>query len=53
MFKKLCNLWIKHKTQNLTRIPLFTMMFDWKKFQEDGKKEVACCMHCTQTSQMI
>ena len=38
MIKKLCNLYIKHKTKTLTRIPLFTMMFDWKKFQEDGKK---------------
>lgn len=39
MIKKLCNLYIKHKTKNLTRIPLFTMTFDWKKFQEDGKKD--------------
>ena len=38
MIKKLCNLYIRHKTKNLTRIPLFTMTFDWKKFQEDGKK---------------
>lgn len=38
MIKKLCNLYIKHKTKNLTRIPLFVMIFDWKKFQEDGKK---------------
>lgn len=38
MIKKLCNLYIKHKTKNLTRIPLFVMTFDWKKFQEDGKK---------------
>ena len=35
MIKKLCNLYIRHKTKNLTRIPLFTMTFDWKKFQED------------------
>ena len=37
MIKKLCNLYIRHKTKNLTRIPLFTMTFDWKKFQKDGK----------------
>ena len=38
MIKKLCNLYIRHKTKNLTRIPLFTMTFDWKKFQKDGKE---------------
>ena len=39
MFKKIFNLYIKHKTKNLTRIPLFIMTFDWKKFQKDGKKD--------------
>lgn len=39
MIKKLCNLYIKHKTKNLTRIPLFTMTFNWRKFQKDGKKD--------------
>ena len=39
MFKKIFNLYIKHKTKNLTRIPLFVMTFDWKKFQKDGKKD--------------
>lgn len=39
MIKKLCNLYIKHKTKNFTRIPLFIMTFDWKKFQKDGKKD--------------
>lgn len=39
MIEKLCNLYIKHKTKNLTRIPLFVMTFDWKKFQKDGKKD--------------
>lgn len=39
MIKKLCNLYIKHKTKNLTRIPLFMMTFNWKKFQKDGKKD--------------
>ena len=38
MFKKIFNLYIRYKTKNLTRIPLFVMTFDWKKFQEDGKK---------------
>ena len=38
MIKRLYNIWLKRKTKNFTRIPLFTMMFDWKKFQEDGKK---------------
>ena len=39
MFKKIFNPYIKHKTKNLTRIPLFVMTFDWKKFQKDGKKD--------------
>lgn len=38
MIKKIANYWLKHKTKNLTRILLFTMTFDWKKFQKDGKK---------------
>lgn len=44
MIKKLCNLYIRHKTKNLTRIPLFTMTFDWKKFQKDGK-EGSCLLY--------
>lgn len=32
MIKKLCNLYIKHKTKGLTRIPLFTMAFNYPKF---------------------
>ena len=44
MIKKLCNLYIKHKTKNLTMIPLFTMTLDWNKFQEDGK-EGSCIMY--------
>ena len=39
MFKKIFNLYIRYKTKNLTRIPLFIMTFDWKKFQKDGKKD--------------
>lgn len=38
MIKRLYNIWLKRKTKNFTRIPLFTMMFDWKKFQENEKK---------------
>ena len=30
MIKRLCNLYIKRKTKNLTRIPLFTMTFNYK-----------------------
>lgn len=37
MFKRLCNFWIRRKTKNLTRIPLFTMIFDYRKYQQDGK----------------
>lgn len=44
MIGKLCNLYIKHKAKNLTRIPLFVMTFDWKKFQKDGKKD-SCIMY--------
>lgn len=39
MIKKLFNLYIRHKTKNLTRIPLFVITFDWNKFQKDGKKD--------------
>ena len=35
--KRLINLWIRHKTKNLTRIPLFTMAFDYRKYQKYGK----------------
>jgi hypothetical protein len=44
MIKKLCNFYIRRKTKNLTRIPLFTMTFDWAKFQKDGKKN-SCLIH--------
>lgn len=37
MLKKLANWYIRHKTKNLTRIPLFTMVFDYRKYQRDGK----------------
>ena len=44
MFKKIFNLYIRYKTKNLTRIPLFIMTFDWKKFQKDGK-ENSCMLY--------
>lgn len=44
MFKKIFNLYIRYKTKNLTRIPLFTMTFDWKKFQKSGK-ENSCMLY--------
>nr|DAY20321.1 MAG TPA: ubiquitin thioesterase [Caudoviricetes sp.] len=37
MIKKISNFWFKRKTDNLTKIPLFIMMFNWRKFQKDGK----------------
>lgn len=39
MIKKIINCWIRHKTKNLTRIPLFTMTFDYRKYKADGKKD--------------
>lgn len=42
--RSVANYWLKHKTKNLTRIPLFTMTFDWKKFQKDGK-EGSCLLY--------
>ena len=44
MIKKLFNLYIRHKTKNLTRIPLFTMTFNWRKFQKEGR-EGSCIMY--------
>ena len=35
--KNLFNLWFRCKTKNLTRIPLFTMIFDYRKYQKYGK----------------
>lgn len=39
MIKKIVNCWIRYKTKNLTRIPLFTMVFDYRKYKADGKKD--------------
>lgn len=36
---------IRRKTKNLTRIPLFTMMFDYRKYKAQGKKD-SCAMYC-------
>lgn len=44
MFKKLCNIWLKHKTKGFTLIPLFTMMFDYQKFKKYGK-EGSCTLY--------
>lgn len=45
MIKKIANCWIRHKTKNLTRIPLFTMTFNYRKYKTDGKKD--SCMFYT------
>lgn len=44
MIKRLYNIWFKQKTKNFTRIPVFVMTFDWKKFQKDGK-ENSCMLY--------
>lgn len=44
MFKRLCNLYIRKKTKNLTRIPLFTMTFNYRKYKTQGKKD-SCIMY--------
>ena len=36
MIKKVANWYIKRKTKNLTRIPLFTVTFDYQKYIKDG-----------------
>lgn len=45
MIKRIVNHWIRHKTKNLTEIPLFTMTFDYRKYKTQGKKD-SCTMHC-------
>ena len=39
MIKKIVNCWIRYKTKNLTRVPLFTMVFNYRKYKTDGKKD--------------
>lgn len=38
MIKKILNLWYRHKTKKLRKIPLFTMYFDYEKYQKNGAK---------------
>ena len=42
MIKKIINCWIRHKTKNLTEIPLFTMTFNYRKIRHRGRKIVVC-----------
>ena len=37
MKRKIFNMWLRHRTKNLTQIPLFTMVLDYRKYQQDGK----------------
>lgn len=37
--RRLANLYIRYKTKNLKRIPLFTMTFNYRKYKKDGKKD--------------
>ena len=30
-------MWIRYKTRNFTRIPLLTIIFDYRKYQRHGK----------------
>lgn len=39
MIKRIVNRWIRCKTKNLTRIPLFMMTFNYRKYKADGKKD--------------
>lgn len=47
MIKWLINMMIRRKTKNLTRIPLFTMTFNYRKYKSDGKKDT-CTFFCHQ-----
>ena len=37
--RRLANLYIRYKTKNLKRIPLFTMTFNYPKYKSVGKKD--------------
>lgn len=37
--RRLANLYIRYKTKNLKRIPLFTMTFNYPKYKAEGKKD--------------
>lgn len=45
MIKWLINMMIRRKTKNLTRIPLFTMTLNYRKYKSDGKKDT-CTFYC-------
>lgn len=38
MIKRILNLWYRHKTKKLRKIPLFTMFFDYEKYKQNGAK---------------
>lgn len=44
MMKEIINLWLKHKTKNLTEIPLFLVSFDQQKYMKNGEKD-SCMIH--------
>lgn len=44
MIKGIVNRWIRHKTKNLTEIPLFTMTFNYRKYKTQGKKD-SCMLY--------
>lgn len=35
---KMWNMWLRYKTKNFTRIPLFVMFFDYQKYKKNGAK---------------
>ena len=35
---KIWNMWLRYKTKNFTRIPLFIMFFDYQKYKKNGAK---------------
>lgn len=39
MIERIVNRCIRRKTKNLTRIPLFMMTFNYRKYKADGKKD--------------
>lgn len=45
MVRKICDLWLRKKTKNFTRIPLFTMVFNYRQYKEHGK--AGSCMFYT------
>lgn len=45
MIKTLWNIYIRRKTRNLTRIPIFTMTFNYSKYKKDGAKD-SCMFYC-------